>query len=80
MQHLIGRSLLLHVETAELQHLHWRQDARKWYTHAGFSEGQQRALQSTGKMRTDIFSHFVCLAQPPPAHVFPGLKGAHNSP
>lgn len=74
VQHLIGGGLLLHFETTE--HLHWRQDARKWCSHAGFNEGQQQALQSTGKMRTEILYHFLCLAQPHTYSCVPRLKGA----
>lgn len=49
VQHLIGEGLLLHFETAELQLLHWRQDARKWCTHTGFNEGQQWHFKAEGK-------------------------------
>lgn len=31
MQQVIGRSLLLHFESAALQHLHWRQNERNWH-------------------------------------------------
>jgi len=41
MQQVTGGSLLLPFERAELQHLHWRQDARHWRSGTPFSEGQQ---------------------------------------
>lgn len=75
VQHLLGRSLLLHCESTELQHLLWRQDARRWCTHCGFNEQQQWAPQSIKKMRTEIFSHFVWLVQPHTNSCFPRLKG-----
>lgn len=76
MQQVIGRSLPLRFESTELQHLHWRQDARNWHTRASFNEGQQRALERTGKMGPEIFFHFVWLAQPHAYSCFPRLKGS----
>lgn len=76
MQCVIGRSLLLRFENAELQHLHWRQDARNWLTRTSFTEGQQQALERTAKMGPEIFFHFVWLAQPHTYSCFPRLKGS----
>ena len=75
-QQATGRSLLLHFESAELQHLHWRQDARNWHACTSFNEEQQWALEMTRKMGPEIFFHFVWLAQPHTYLCFPGLKGS----
>lgn len=80
VQHLVGGGLLLHFETTELPYLHWRQDAGRWCARTGFNEGQQRGLQSTGKMWTEILSHFSWLASPTSTHISPGSKATHNSP
>lgn len=76
MQQVIGRSLLLHCETVELQHSHWRQDVRTDTLTLALTKGSSRRLEGWGKWSQRI-SRVSCT--PPYLHVSLGLKGVHKT-
>lgn len=78
MQQVIGRTLLLHFESTELQHCYQRQDVRDWLTLASM-KGSSRHLKGQGKWSLR-FSFTLCASySPTPTHVSPALKGVHKA-